>query len=233
MDDRDNSLHVGIIPDGSRRWGRRTGKPPWWDGWEAGEKVEEVLWHICDFYPQVTELTIWAMSTENFERRIEDRQRVFNLIERLLSKSDSFKRAEAQVKFIGTKLHEIPASLHSAIKNTMEYTNDFVRMRLNIALGYGGNEEIFSASVRLAQQLHSQDTLPTISRTMFERFLMISRPVDLIIRTGGEKRLSGFLPYQAEYAELFFVDSLWPDFTVKEFDQVMEGFCRRERRFGR
>ncbi len=230
-------LHLGIIPDGSRRWGRNNAKPPSWDGKESGEKVREIVLHVLENYPEITEVTVWAMSTENFNRNTTDRERVFSLVEeglrRLLLEDERMRKERVRIKFFGSKLEDIPKSLRNLIKKSTEATRHYKRGQLNVALGYGGKFEIVLAAISLAKKLNEMSVLKNISEKVFEKFLMIPRPLDLIIRTGGEKRLSGFMLYQAEYAELFFLDTLWPDFTTREFDRIMEEFRSRQRRFGR
>jgi undecaprenyl diphosphate synthase len=231
-------LHLGIIPDGSRRWGRKNSKPPLWDGKESGEKVREIVLHVLENYPEITEVTIWAMSTENFKRNRADKKRVFSLVEdglrRLLSEEEErMQKERVRIKFFGSRLEEIPESLKNLIKKSTEETKNYKRSKLNVALGYGGKFEIFLAALSLAKKLNDMSMLKNISEKVFEKFLMVPKPLDLVIRTGGEKRLSGFMLYQAEYAELFFVDTLWPDFTTEDFDSIMEEFRKRQRRFGR
>ncbi|MCX6814488.1 MAG: polyprenyl diphosphate synthase [Candidatus Aenigmarchaeota archaeon] len=237
---RNEGFHVGIIPDGSRRWGRRNSKPPLWDGKESGEKAREIIEHIFKNHPEITEITIWAMSTENFQRNQEDKERVHALIEYLIKKmigESIIQERKIRVNFFGTKIEEVSVSLKDAIKRSMELTKAHSKLKLNIGLGYGGKSEIVMAAINLAKKIQEKSPLKNlserVSQKVFEEFLMVPRPLDLIIRTGGEKRLSGFMLYQAEYAELFFLDSLWPDFTTKEFDKVMSEFRKRERRFGK
>ncbi len=231
-------LHIGIIPDGSRRWGRKNGKAPSWNGAEAGETVEEILKHILGNYPEITEITIWAMSTENFRRNSKDKQRVFSLIESmgksLMKRENVIHENKIRVNVFGTKFDEVPGSLRKLIKRTTDETRNYGDRKLNIGLGYGGKFEIVMAAMNLAKKIENKSMFKTdIPEKVFEKFLMVPRPLDLIIRTGGEKRLSGFMLYQAEYAELFFSDTLWPDFSTKEFDRIMGEFRKRERRFGK
>jgi len=237
---KDQGLHIGIIPDGSRRWGMAHNKPADWDGKESGDRAKAILRHIWKKHPEITEVTVWAMSTENFERRNRDKKRVFGLIENLindfLGNIDTVQKEKIRVNVFGNKFDEIPQSLMGTIKRSVELTKDNEKLKLNIGLGYGGKYEIVAAAVNLAKKINERSlikNLKDMSEKVFERFLMVPRPLDLIIRTGGEKRLSGFMLYQAEYAELFFVDTLWPDFSTREFDMIMDDFRKRERRFGK
>lgn len=223
-------LHIGIIPDGSRRWQKKMGILAPWNGKQSGDKVEEIIHHISQQHPHVGQITIWAMSTENFNRPAADCQRVYRLVESLLQKQDSFKRANAQVRFVGSRHQQLPESLQQAMQATSAATAEHQGIILNIALGYGGQEELQQAAQAYAQN-YQANAAADISPA-FEDYLMIKQPLDLVIRTGGEHRLSGFMLYQMAYAELFFVEALWPDFSCHDLDQILDQFKVRERRFG-
>ena len=225
------TLHVGIIPDGTRRWATRHLRGPLWDGHEAGEKTEEILFHLADHYPTVRDVTIWAMSVENFQRSRRDQERVFQLLVTFLARTATRERAQARLSVVGSMWQAVPADLRQAIADAQQRTQHYAERRLTIGLGYGGQQEIVHAAACVAQQ--SQTGKPPDLTAAFEQSLLVPRPLDLVIRTGGEQRLSGFCLYQAAYAELFFVETLWPDFTVAELDRLMAEFARRERHFGR
>ncbi|NOT57449.1 MAG: di-trans,poly-cis-decaprenylcistransferase [Deltaproteobacteria bacterium] len=225
------TLHVGIIPDGTRRWATRHLRGPLWDGHEAGEKAEEILLHLADHYPAVRDVTIWAMSVENFQRSRRDQERVFQLLATFLARTATWERAQARLSVVGSMWQAVPADLRHAIADAQQRTRHYTERRLTIGLGYGGQQEIVHAATSVAEQ--RQTGQPPDLTTAFEQSLLVPRPLDLVIRTGGEQRLSGFCLYQAAYAELFFVETLWPDFTVTELDRLMAEFARRERRFGR
>lgn len=225
------TLHVGIIPDGTRRWATRHLRGPLWDGQEAGEKAEEILLHLADHYPAVRDVTIWAMSVENFQRSRRDQERVFQLLAMFLARTATWERAQARLSVVGSMWQAVPADLRHAIADAQQRTRHYTERRLTIGLGYGGQQEIVHAAASVAEQ--RQTGQPPDLTTAFEQSLLVPRPLDLVIRTGGEQRLSGFCLYQAAYAELFFVETLWPDFTVTELDRLMAEFARRERRFGR
>lgn len=226
-------LHLGIIPDGSRRWGRAHLKPAKWNGSESEHKVEELLLHISDNHPDVDEVTIWAMSTENMERNDADRRKVYRIVERLLTRTDTFMRAKACMCFVGTRSQTLPASLRQAIDEITRLTGNNDRLRVNVGLGYGGKEEILAAAGALLERRRDSACDTPVTAEEFEQGLMLPRPLDLVVRTGGEQRLSGFMLYQIEYAELFFSQTLWPDFSVAEFDEIMRNYRQRDRRYGR
>lgn len=225
------NLHVGIIPDGTRRWAKRHLRGPLWDGQEAGEKAEEILLHLADHYPAVREVTMWAMSVENFARGRGDQERVFRLVATFLARTATWERAQARLSVVGSMWQAVPEDVRQAIADAQQRTHHYTERRLTIGLGYGGQQEIVQAAAAVARR--SQTGPPADLTAAFEQSLLVPRPLDLIIRTGGEQRLSGFCLYQAAYAELFFVETLWPDFTVAELDRIMAEFARRERRFGR
>jgi undecaprenyl diphosphate synthase len=104
---------------------------------------------------------------------------------------------------------------------------------LNLCIGYGGRQEILDAVMSSMKWLRKNPRVAKLHEKVFERHLMIPRPLDVVIRTGGEKRLSGFMLYQIEYAELFFIDTLWPEFSLGELDSILREFSARDRRFGK
>ncbi|MCP4383095.1 MAG: di-trans,poly-cis-decaprenylcistransferase, partial [Hyphomicrobiales bacterium] len=137
------------------------------------------------------------------------------------------------LNFVGTRFDELPSSLAEAMEAAAARTRDFDRLTLNVGLGYGGREEIVRAVDLVVRNRHSASAGQAVTSEEFERCLMVPRPLDLVVRTGGERRLSGFMLYQVEYAELFFTDTLWPEFATSELDACLEEYRRRDRRFGR
>ncbi len=233
---KSRGIHVGIIPDGSRRWAKRNGIKNY-DGAQSGEAVDKILTHIYTKCSNVDEVSIWALSTENVGRDAKSRKLVYNLI---LSKlGDIFDNPlivnTVKVNIVGSALKDVPKSIRNAAENVVKKSSSGKKKKktLNICIGYGGKQEILDAVMASSRWLRKNPAIAKIHENVFENFLTVPRPLDMVIRTGGEKRLSGFMLYQIEYAELFFTDTLWPDFTVKEFDRIMEEFRKRERRFGK
>ncbi|MEK6887515.1 MAG: polyprenyl diphosphate synthase [Candidatus Aenigmatarchaeota archaeon] len=230
---RRSGIHIGIIPDGSRRWGKKTGIKNY--DKQSGITIEKIVKHVFYKYPEVAELSIWAMSTENLGRIKSDKSLIYGLLKgkindlirhRMLSKKD------IKVNVIGSRLKEMPQEVLDAIRKISAQTKNNKGPILNLCIGYGGKEEILNAVMESSRWLRNNPMIAKLHENVFEGFLMVPRPLDIVIRTGGEKRLSGFMLYQIEYAELFFVDTLWPDFGTKEFDKVMKEFKQRNRRFG-
>jgi undecaprenyl diphosphate synthase len=145
-------IHMGIIPDGSRRWARKN-RYIRWDGRQSGEAMSKVVSHIFTNYPQVTELTIWGMSTENFHRPEKHKMLVFKLLERKIGElieDDIIHRHEIRVNVVGTKLGNIPKSVRQISEKLMNATKEYKNKIFNICIGYGGRSEITEAAVKFA-----------------------------------------------------------------------------------
>lgn len=236
MERRKKGLHVGIIPDGNRRWAA-VNKAPKTEGHRIGtEKAEEILDHILKKYPDITEITIWALSTENLKRSIIEKRIIYRQIKKKLEKLQKDKKIHdnrIKVNVVGAPLDGFPKSLRAAARETMYVTRDYGNKVLNIGVGYGGRFEITRAAINFARWLKDRPLVKKVKDETFEDFLSVRTPLDIVIRTGGQKRLSGFMLYQMAYAELFFSETLWPDFTTKEFDEIIEEFKERRRKYGK
>jgi undecaprenyl diphosphate synthase len=228
-------LHIGIIPDGSRRWARRNNVNNF-NGDQSGMVAESVMIHAFEKYPQIEEISIWAVSTENLSRPDEQKRDVYALLEKKLKdlmKSPVIFDKKVRVNVVGSRFGEVPENLRNVAKKVVDLTKDHDKRKLNVCIGYGGKQEIFDAVMSASKWLRKNPTIAKLHENVFENYLMVPRSLDVVIRTGGEKRLSGFMLYQTEYAELFFTDTLWPDFSTKEFDRIMEEFMERDRRYGK
>lgn len=229
-------LHLGIIPDGSRRWANlhNVKKGDWY---QSGKATEDIVRHVFFKHPEVNELSLWAMSTENVDRDDYSRNLVYSLIEGKLKdliESPFIADKKINVNVVGSRLSDVPKSVKDLTDKVTAKTRDHKGERtLNICIGYGGKQEILDAVMSASRWIRKNPTISKLHKNVFEKHLQIPRPLDIVIRTGGEKRLSGFMLYQIEYAELFFTDTLWPDFSTKELDQIMKEFNERQRRFGR
>jgi len=228
-------LHVGIIPDGNRRWAKKRGLPMR-KGHEMGAKVtERIAFYILDSYPEVKEITIWVFSTENFRRDELEKSMIFSYIRKGLQSrriNKLFSDKKVKVNIVSQTFDELPKNLMEAARQTTLLTRDFSNRILNIGLGYGGRHEITRAAIEFARWFKEKPLVKMVNEKVFEDFLEVRTPLDIVIRTGGEKRLSGFMLYQMAYAELFFTDTLWPDFSNEEFDKIMKEFKQRRRNFG-
>lgn len=198
------------------------------------KKGEEAIEPIIDkaIEMKISFLTFWAFSTENWNRSKKEVNFLLRLYrENLDKKIDRFHKKNVKINVIGN-LALFPADIQKKTKEWMEKTKDNTRITVNFALSYGGRDEIIRAIKKMA---HSQKQLNDVTIEQFSNFLdTASQPdPDLLIRTGGEKRLSGFLLWQLEYAELYFSDTLWPDFTPEKFQEAVDDFHNRQRRFGK
>ncbi len=226
--------HVLIIPDGNRRWGKLHGKTPI-EGHAAGiEKIREVARWCRE--SGVRELTLWGFSTENFGRDAVEVLGLMKLFETKLKEilsSEELKKNNVRMHFYGD-LDRLPAPVRNYLKKAEETTASNSEYHLNILLSYGGRPEIIAACNSIIDAA-KRGELSKIDENNFKQFLWtsgLSEP-DIVVRTSGEQRMSGVLPWQSAYSELYFCDKLWPDFSRQDFDDILKEFGRRERRFGR
>jgi len=222
--------HVGIIMDGNGRWARERGLPRL-AGHRAGtENIRRVLEAAVEFGIKV--LTLYAFSTENWARPIEEVQGLMRLLRENLDRQlPELHEKGVQLRHSG-RLTGIDPELQERIRSAIEMTKDNDRIILNVAFNYGGRAEILDAVRRLMEDGVRPDEL---TEELFSRYLYTGDlpDPDLIIRTGGEYRLSNFLLWQAAYAEYYATPTYWPDFDKEEFRKALEEYARRERRFGR
>lgn len=223
--------HVALIMDGNRRWAKSRGLPEF-EGHRIGEqKIEPIIDSAIEM--GIKRLTFWAFSTENWYRSKKEVAFLLNLYRNDLDKKvDRFHAKNVRINVIGN-LSRFPVDIQKKTEKWMEKTRNNKKITVNIALSYGGRDEIVRAINRWRKQPTISNQQLTIEK--FSSYLdTAGQPdPDLLIRTGGEKRLSGFLLWQMEYAELYFTDVFWPDFTPDEFKKAIEDFQNRQRRFGK
>jgi len=222
--------HVAIIMDGNRRWARERGLPEL-EGHAAGvEAIRNVLRHAVR--RGVAYLTLYAFSRENWARSDEEVNGLFALLESAMGKeTEGLREQGVRVHVLG-RLGELPLETRSSIEGALAETAAGARLTLNIAFNYAGRTELVDAFRRLATSGIAPDEIDeaAISGALYTA----GQPdPDLVIRTGGEQRLSNFLIWQSAYAELYTCDVLWPDFGPETFDAALLEFARRTRRFGR
>jgi undecaprenyl diphosphate synthase len=222
--------HVAMIMDGNGRWAKKRGLPRLVGHNAGGDNIRPVVKIFADY--GVTYLTLYMFSTENWNRpRIE----VTGLLSLLGRKIDQETRAFHQdnIRLIHLgRLDRLSQKLRDKVLGAVELTKDNTGLTLCLAFDYGGRDEIVQAVRRIATAGIADDI---IDESLFVRYLYnpdIPDP-DLIIRTGGENRLSNFLLWEAAYSELHFTSVLWPDFGRKEIDEALSEYKRRRRRFGR
>ena len=233
MDSKINvPCHVAIIMDGNGRWATSRGLNRSAGHLEGSKTLEKTGLYILKRGVKV--LSVFAFSTENFKRSDEEVNYLMNLfIEMFTKKCKSFKKNNIKVIFSGRK-HPLRADVLSAMAKIEEDTKNNDGGILNICLNYGGCEELIDASCKIAEEYKSGDLdLTTLNKETFAKYLYNDLPpIDLLIRTSGECRISNFMLYQMAYSEMFFTKTLFPDFKEKEFDLALEEFNKRNRRFG-
>ncbi len=224
--------HVAIIPDGNRRWAKNKGLSSFQGHKYAAEKtLPDLLKKAGNI--GVRYFTFWALSTENLEKRTKDEvDRLLNLSRFFLkNKVKEFKKNAVRLMTIGN-LEKLPLDIQDLIVKSREETKENKKMTVIFAVNYGGRDEIVRAIHKIS---NLEFPISKLSSKNFNKFLDtngIPDP-DLIIRTGGEKRLSGFLPWQSVYSEIYFSDLFFPDFNGKKLELAIEDYSLRQRRFGR
>jgi tritrans,polycis-undecaprenyl-diphosphate synthase [geranylgeranyl-diphosphate specific] len=230
--------HIAIILDGNRRFAKRLMMKPWM-GHEWGKKKVESLINWC-LELGMSELTLYAWSIENFNRPKEEFEYILKLFKEAFKDLEGNEKLQERegapgirVKFLG-RIGLFPNDVTKIMHSLMEKTSGNTGMTVNFCMAYGGRQEITDAAKKMisdaeAGRLSGKD----INDETFKRYLYTPDEPDIIIRTGGEQRLSGFLLYQSSYSELFFVEKLWPEFEKQDLLKCIEEFRQRERRFGR
>ena len=229
--------HVAIILDGNRRWASNKAMISWVGHRHGANKVDELMDWCIDL--NVKFITLYAFSTENFYRPPQEVEEIMKLIEeKLLSilGNQRIHENKVRVKAIG-RIDLLPKSIQEVIQRVEQSTKMYSDRFLNVALAYGGRAEIVDATKKIAQEIKNGELrTEDINETIFENYLytahMPKQDADLIIRTSGEERLSGFLSWQSAYSELCFVDVNWPDFRHIDLLRAVRTYQRRKRRFG-
>ncbi len=225
--------HVAIIMDGNGRWARKKGKSRN-EGHRVGiEKIREMVEICLDL--GIKFLTIYAFSCQNWKRPREEVNFLMKRFERYLDKEgQELKRKGVRLKVIGRK-KELSQALQKKIKITVGMTQNNDKLHLNLAINYGGQEEIVDAVKKIAEEIR-KGTLASqeIDVDRFRKYLYNEHQPypDLLIRTSGEQRVSNFLLWQIAYAELWITPTLWPDFEKEEFIKAIRDYVSRKRRFG-
>lgn len=231
--------HIGIIPDGNRRLAKSLMKKPW-KGHEWGlEKIKNVLEWCKESGIKV--ITFYVMSLENLENRPKSELNfLFSLagkeMENILEdKEHIVHKNKVKVRFFG-RLDLLPENLQEGIREVSEMTENYSDYFLNLAIAYGGRQEIVEAFKKISLDTRRGIINPEkIDESLLRSYLWTNGFSDpeLIIRTGGEKRLSNFLTFQSTYSELVFLDKFWPEFKKEDFFKAIKDFGERQRRFGK
>jgi tritrans,polycis-undecaprenyl-diphosphate synthase [geranylgeranyl-diphosphate specific] len=228
--------HIAIIMDGNRRFAGSLGLSPEHGHFFGKNRIEEVLDWCVDLGIKV--LTIYAFSTENFNRTSNEVETLMQLCNTELerAKSDSrIHRNKVRIRVIG-QLDELPDDIQISAQNIMTTTKEYDQYHFNIALAYGGREEIVQAIKRIAEDVSEGDLkLDSISQDTVSTYMYTNGlpDPDLILRTSGEERISNFLLWQLAYSELYFSDVYWPAFQKRDFLRAIQTYQKRKRRFGK
>jgi undecaprenyl diphosphate synthase len=226
--------HIAIVMDGNGRWAEQRSRPRTM-GHQAGVKtLRETVKHVGRL--GVTELTIFAFSSENWNRPRQEVSRLMEIFMRALNKeTKELNENGVRLRFIG-ELSAFSSAMQKGIENAMHSTRNNQSLTLNVAVNYGGRWDITQAAKALASACKKGILNPEdIDESVFASKLMLadSPPPDLFIRTGGEMRISNFLLWDSAYSEFYFSDVLWPDFSPQCLDDAIADYTSRERRFGR
>lgn len=219
--------HIAIIMDGNGRWAKKRGQPRT-AGHAAGVSAFRRIANYCKDLG-VEYLTVYAFSTENWRRPAVEVGAIMSLLEKhLIEELENLERDRRRIRFFGD-LSPLSPRLQKLCRECEQRSGVYAEGQVNICLNYGGRDEILRAARRWAQ-----DGCPELDEERFSSYLWsagVPDP-DLLIRPGGEKRISNYLLWQSAYAELYFTDTLWPDFTERDLDEAIASYAARERRFG-
>ena len=226
--------HVAVVMDGNGRWAKKRFLPRS-AGHRAGVSATRAIVENCD-QQGIEALTVFAFSSENWSRPKKEVDALMSIfISTLKSEMLKLKKQNVRVKFIGDRT-AFPDELQSVINETEKQTEANTGLALTIAANYGGRWDMTDACKRIAQQVSSGDlSVDDIDESLISGELSLSGlpEIDLFIRTGGESRISNFLLWQIAYTELYFTDTLWPDFNKKSLEEAVEWYGTRQRRFGK
>lgn len=233
MEQENLPKHIAIIMDGNRRWAKEKGVPVKLGHKEGAKTIEKIVRYAKDI--GIKHVTVYAFSTDNWKRTQDEVSAIMSLFQSYLD--DYSKRADSEnvrVKIIGRK-EGLSSKLLNSMEKCMERTKNNTGITFNIAINYGGREEIVDAVKEIYKQVNENKIKiedieqQTISNNLYTK----GQPdPDLLIRTSGELRLSNFLTWQLAYTEFVFVDKYWPDFTEEDLDNAIEIYQKRNRRFG-
>ncbi len=230
----DNKIpkHVAIIMDGNGRWAQKRGLKRTRGHQKGAEALKKISEYVYD--KNIKVLSVFAFSTENWKRDKEEVDYLMDLFIKAFKENfDVVKKKGVKVIFSGVK-DKLSEKVINSMKRMTEETKDNTNGIFNICLNYGGQDEIINATKKISKDV--KDGIidyNDINQDLFSKYLFNDLPpIDLLIRTSGEYRISNFMLWQMAYAELYFTDILWPDFDEKEMDKAIDSYNKRDRRFG-
>ena len=226
--------HIGIILDGNRRFAKQLMMKPW-KGHEFGAKK---IWDLFDWCKDLGlhEVTLYTFSIENFKRPKEEFEYLMQLFTKefkAVKKDQRVHKNRIRINFIG-RIKMFPKPVYNAMQELMEATKEYGNYIVNFAMAYGGRAEIIDATKKIAKKIKEGNLdVSKINEEVFSKELYLESEPDLIIRTSGEQRTSGFLIWQGAYAELYWCEKKWPEFEKGDLIAAIEDYMLRERRFGK
>lgn len=230
--DLERPKHIGFIMDGNRRYGEKfCGNKLL--GHEKGAKTFEILvkWGLVQ---KLDKITVYAWSNENWKRSEEEQNKLFSIAETVFEELRKHsEKPKVKFKIVFTSKEGFPKNILEMAEELEQKTENVKGLEVNVLFGYGGRQEIVLATKEIAKQIQENKlNVEDIDEKLFEDQLQV-KTLDCVVRTSGERRLSGFLPWQSTYAELIFVDKFWPEMTEEDFDHVLVEYSRRKRRYGK
>lgn len=221
--------HIALIMDGNRRWAKEKGLPKMMGHTEGAKNMKHVIRTLAD--ADIPYITLWALSTENLKREEKELKHLFSLFEKLVDYIGDLQKENIKFQVIGN-LSLLPESVQETLANVIENTKENTGTTVTLAVAYGGRDELLRATKKLLASGISADE---ITDELFEKNLDTADmpDVDLVVRTGGHQRLSGYLPWQAIYAELYFTNTYWPALKENELKDIVEWFYTQKRNGGK
>ena len=219
--------HIAIIMDGNGRWGKKKGKSRNFGHLKGVDVIRNLVRESIK--KKIPILTFYTFSTENWKRPRKEISFLFNLIESYFDKEiNNLKNNGIKIDILGN-LESLPNKVKNCLNRSMEITKDCKKIRVNLAINYGSRNEIFNA-FKILKEKKLKLSIRVFEKNLYTKALP---DPDILIRTGGEKRLSNFLLWQLSYSEIYFVKKLWPDFKIKDFNNILRHFKTVKRNFGK
>jgi len=225
--------HLGVILDGNRRWAIKNNLKPWQGHSSGAEKFEKFIEWCGEL--KIPKVSAYVLSTENLNRPKKEVDVLIDLFQKELEKLENEKmnildKYEIRINFLGD-LKRLPSGLLKNMNRIMKKTEKYNKRVLNLMVAYGGKFELTEAVKKIARKAMETGVVTVTEKTIRDS-LLVKDDIDLLIRTGGEKRISNFMPWQAAYAELIILRKYWPDITKRDLIRCIKEFNRRQRRFG-
>lgn len=225
--------HLGIIMDGNGRWATKRNLPRSAGHRQGALKIKDVIGYALKY--KISEITLYTFSTENWKRSKSEVSFIFSLVSDLFEGYiDELIDKKIKVNIVGSQ-NNVPTKVWNSLKKAEFLSKNGDQLKVNIAFNYGGQEDILYSIKSIANKIINGEIIPENIDLKLIQDNLISKdvePIDLLIRTSGEQRISNFMPWQISYSEIYFMKVLWPDFSEDDFIETLEEYKRRNRRFG-